>query len=142
MDHTLRSTPGNVHWGLWDATLPPVLKIASGDRVTIETLSGEPEDLPEPGSGFAVLPDHEEVLTRTFRGPGPHLLTGPIYVEGAEPGDVLEVEILDVQLRQDWGYNLIRPLSGTLPDDFHETRLLNIPLDRERMVGRMPWGLD
>ena len=68
MEHFLRSTPGNVHWGLWDGTLPPVLKIASGDRVTIETLSGEPEDLPEPGSGFAVLPDHEEVLTRTFRG--------------------------------------------------------------------------
>ena len=55
---------------------------------------------------------------------------------------MLEVDILDVQLRQDWGYNLIRPLAGTLPDDFHETRILNIPLDRERMVGRMPWGLD
>ena len=71
-----------------------------------------------------------------------HILTGPVAVAGAEPGDVLEVDILDVQLRQDWGYNLIRPLAGTLPDDFHETRLLNIPLDRERMVGRMPWGLD
>ena len=71
-----------------------------------------------------------------------HILTGPVAIEGAEPGDVLEVDILDVQLRQDWGWNLIRPLSGTLPDDFHETRILNIPLDRERMVGRMPWGLD
>ena len=50
-----------------------------------------------------------------------HILTGPVAVEGAEPGDVLEVDILDVQLRQDWGYNLIRPLAGTLPDDFHET---------------------
>ena len=51
-----------------------------------------------------------------------HILTGPIAVEGAVPGDVLEVDILDVQLRQDWGYNLIKPLAGTLPDDFHETR--------------------
>ena len=58
------------------------------------------------------------------------------------PGDVLEVDIIDVQLRQDWGYNLIKPLAGTLPDDFHETRILNIPLDRARMVGRLPWGLD
>ena len=49
-----------------------------------------------------------------------HILTGPIAIEGAMPGDVLEVDILDVQLRQDWGYNLIRPLAGTLPDDFHE----------------------
>ena len=71
-----------------------------------------------------------------------HILTGPVAVEGAEPGDVLEIEILDVRLRQDWGYNMIRPLAGTLPDDFHETRLLNIPLDATRMVGRLPWGLD
>jgi acetamidase/formamidase len=71
-----------------------------------------------------------------------HILTGPVAITGAEPGDVLEVEILDVRLRQDWGYNLIRPLAGTLPDDFHEPRLLNIPLDQTRMVGRLPWGLD
>ena len=71
-----------------------------------------------------------------------HILTGPVAVEGAAPGDVLEVEILDVSLRQDWGYNLIRPLAGTLPDDFHATRLLNIPLDAKRMLGRLPWGLD
>ncbi|MFZ4533911.1 MAG: acetamidase/formamidase family protein, partial [Alsobacter sp.] len=71
-----------------------------------------------------------------------HILTGPIAVTGAEPGDVIEVRILDVQLRQDWGYNLIRPLAGTLQDDFNATRLLHIPLDRERMVGRMPWGVD
>ena len=71
-----------------------------------------------------------------------HILTGPIAVEGALPGAVLEVEILDVRLRQDWGYNLIRPLAGTLPDDFPEPRLINIPLDRERLLGRLPWGLD
>jgi acetamidase/formamidase len=71
-----------------------------------------------------------------------HILTGPIAVEGAKPGDVLEVEILDISLRQDWGYHRIRPLAGTLPDDFHETRLNNIPLDQKRMVGRLPWGLD
>ena len=91
---------------------------------------------------FHVPPELAEIHARNERMVPGHILTGPIAVEGAEPGDVLEVDILDVQLRQDWGYNLIRPLAGTLPDDFHETRLLNIPLDRERMVGRMPWGLD
>ena len=109
MEHHLPSTPGNVHWGLWDAVLPPVLRIASGDRVTIETLSGEPEDLPEPASGFEVLPDHRQVLATAFRGPGPHLLTGPIYVEGDEPGDVLEVRLLDIKFRTDWGWNLQLP---------------------------------
>jgi acetamidase/formamidase len=71
-----------------------------------------------------------------------HILTGPVAVEGAEPGDVLEVEILDIKLRQNWGYNIIRPLMGTLPDDFQDFRLLNIPLDKERMAGQLPWGLD
>jgi acetamidase/formamidase len=89
-----------------------------------------------------VPPELDAVHARNERMLPGHILTGPIAVAGAEPGDVLEVEILDVRLRQDWGYNLIRPLAGTLPDDFHETRLINIPLDRERMVGRLPWGLD
>ncbi|MDF2998765.1 MAG: amidase, partial [Xanthobacteraceae bacterium] len=70
MEHYLPSTPGNVQWGLWDAAVPPVLTIASGDRVVIDTLSGEPDDLPDPSSGFAVLPDHREVLASAPRGPG------------------------------------------------------------------------
>ncbi len=93
-------------------------------------------------SQFHVPPELAEVHANNERMVPGHILTGPVAVEGAEPGDVLEVDILDVQLRQDWGYNLIRPLAGTLPDDFHETRLMNIPLDRKRMVGRMPWGLE
>jgi acetamidase/formamidase len=70
-----------------------------------------------------------------------HILTGPIAVEGAMPGDTLEVRIIDVQLRQDWGYNVIRPLAGTLPDDFETLRHLNIPLDRARGVATLPWGV-
>jgi acetamidase/formamidase len=69
-----------------------------------------------------------------------HILTGPIAIEGAEPGHVIEVRIKDVQLRQDWGYNVIRPLAGTLQDDFHEFRLLHIPLDLEAKMARLPWG--
>ena len=55
---------------------------------------------------------------------------------------MLEVRILDVKLRQDWGFNIIRPLAGTLQDDFHEMRLMHIPLDEKRNVGRLPWGLE
>jgi acetamidase/formamidase len=72
----------------------------------------------------------------------PHILTGPVAVEGAEPGNVLQVDILDIKLRQDWGFNLIRPLGGTLPDEFPEGRILNIPLDAEKMIGRLPFGVD
>src|SRR5277367_6013151 len=106
MHHTLSSAPGNVQWGRWDGSLPPVLKIASGDRVTIDTLSGEPEDMPAAELGFDRLGEQEDVFRNTPRGPGPHFLTGPIYVEGAEPGDVLKVRIQDVKLRTNWGWNL------------------------------------
>jgi acetamidase/formamidase len=139
--HVLPATVKTCHWGYFDAKLAPVLTIASGDEVTIETVSGGPEVVPDKNR-FHVPPELTEIHAKCERQLQGHILTGPVAVAGAEPGDVLEVDILDVQLRQDWGWNLIRPLAGTLPDDFHETRILNIPLDRERMVGRMPWGLD
>lgn len=136
-DHYLPASPATVHWGYWDAALAPVLRIASGDTVTIDTLSGEPGDLPDDS---LLVPEHRAVLAGTQRGAGPHLLTGPVWVEGAEPGDVLEVQILDIQLRQSWGWNLIAPHKGTLPEDFPHQRRLHIPLDREAMVARLPWG--
>jgi len=139
--HHLHSSPETCHWGFFEAALKPVLTIASGDEVTIDTISGGPDVVPE-RNRFHVPPELDEVHAKNERMVPGHILTGPIAVKGAEPGDVLEVEILDVKLRQDWGYNLIRPLAGTLPDDFHETRLINIPLDQKRMVGRLPWGLD
>ncbi|HZE54620.1 MAG TPA: acetamidase/formamidase family protein, partial [Bradyrhizobium sp.] len=139
--HHLHSSPETCHWGFFEAKLKPVLTIASGDEVTIDTISGGPDVVPD-RSRFHIPPELDEVHARSERMVPGHILTGPVAIEGAEPGDVLEIEILDVRLRQDWGYNMIRPLAGTLPDDFHETRLLNIPLDAKRMVGRLPWGLD
>jgi acetamidase/formamidase len=139
--HHLAASPETCHWGFFDASLTPVLTIESGDEVTIDTVSGAAEMLP-PSGQFHVPPELADIHARSPRTLPGHILTGPIAVAGAEPGDVIEVRILDVQLRQDWGYNLIRPLAGTLQDDFHETRLLHIPLDRQRMVGRMPWGVD
>ena len=139
--HHLHSSPETCHWGFFEARLRPVLTIASGDEVTIDTVSGGPDVVPD-RNRFLVPPELDEVHAKNERMVPGHILTGPVAVKGAEPGDVLEVEILDVKLRQDWGFNLIRPLAGTLPDDFHETRLINIPLDQTRMVGRLPWGLD
>ncbi len=139
--HHLHSSPETCHWGFFEAALKPVLTIKSGDEVTVDTISGGPDVLPD-RSKFHIPPEMLEVHAKSERMVPGHILTGPIAVDGAEPGDVLQIDIIDVQLRQDWGWNLIKPLSGTLPDDFHETRIINIPLDRTRMVGRMPWGLD
>ena len=71
-----------------------------------------------------------------------HICTGPVAVRGAKAGQVLEVRIKDIGLHYDWGYNYSAPLKGALPDDFPETHLIHIPLDRERMTGRLPWGLE
>lgn len=139
--HELKASPQTVHWGVFDARMSPVLEIEPGDTVTFHCLSGEPEDLPE-GSGFDIPAELAEVHRHVTRGPGPHFMTGPVWVEGAEPGDVLEVHIRSAALRSDWGWNLILPKHGTLPEDFPVTRRLHIRLDRDRMVARLPWGLE
>jgi acetamidase/formamidase len=69
-------------------------------------------------------------------------MTGPVAVRGAKPGDVLEVRIKDVELRQNWGWNRIRPLGGGLPEDFPEGQLLHIKLDKQKMLANLPWGVD
>src|ERR1700753_4044506 len=135
--HHLHASPETCHWGFFEAKLKPVLTVDSGDEVTVDSIRGCTDHLPD-RSKFHIPPELDDVHKRSERMVPGHILTGPIAVKGAEPGDVLEVEILDVSLRQDWGYNMIRPLAGTLTDDFHETRLLNIPLDKERMVGKLP----
>ncbi len=136
--HALAATPQTVHWGSFGAALKPVLRVQSGDRVTFHCVNGAPEVMPPPP--FEVLPEQREIHARCTKGPGGHILTGPVFVEGAMPGDTLEVRILDVQLRQDWGWNIIRPLAGTIPEDFPLTRLLHIPLDRSAMTAELPWG--
>lgn len=139
--HHLKASPDTCHWGYFDPKCAPVLAIKSGDQVTIDCVSGNPEFMPD-AQEFHIPPELKEIHARSERGPGPHILTGPIAIDGARPGDVLEVRILDIQLRTDWGHNIIRPLVGALPDDFEEIRNVIIPLDKARMVGTMSWGLD
>lgn len=139
-EHELAASPATCHWGSFDAGLEPVLSIAPGDRVCLHSVSGPPDVLPP--EGFFVPPELHEIHRALAPDPGPHILTGPIRIEGARPGDVLEVRILDVELRQDWGYTRIRPLWGTLPEDFPDPRLIHIALDARRMTGRLPWGTE
>ncbi len=141
--HQLLATPETVRFGEFAAKFPPVLTIASGDTVRMQCVSGRPEVVPGPNSGLEIPPALQAILDyragRTWSG---HIVTGPVAVEGARPGDMLEVRIESVKPGADWGYNVIRPLSGTLPEDFHETHLLHIPVDRERAVCSLPWGIE
>jgi acetamidase/formamidase len=139
--HTLTSHVDHIQWGAFGADLPPVLTVEDGDSVTIETLSGSARQIP-PDARDAMLDDHRTLLaTREPIMPG-HIMTGPVAVRGAKPGDVLEVRVSDIELRQDWAWNMIEPLRGTLPEDFPEGRLMKLPLDRARKVGKLPWGVD
>lgn len=136
--HQLYSSPDTVHWGYFDASLPPVLIIDSGDRVSVHCVSGEPENMPPDPS--MILPELRSIHERCERGPGPHILTGPIWINGAEPGDTLEVKIIDCALRQNWGWNLIQPGFGTLPGDFPNLRILHIRIDKKNLFAELPWG--
>ncbi len=137
--HQLAATPETVHWGFFDAKLAPVLTIRSGDRVTLESISGGPDEVPS-DPRFEVPPEYRTIHARHKPRLGPHILTGPIAVDGADPGDVLEIRILEVDLRQNWAYNQIRPLKGSLPEDFPMHRRVHIALDRARREATMPWG--
>ncbi|WP_075217123.1 acetamidase/formamidase family protein [Mongoliimonas terrestris] len=139
-DFHLSAGAKTCHWGHFDGGLAPVLRVPDGATVTIDTVTGAPQYLPR-GQGFRIPPEVLEVHAHVPQKIGPHILTGPVFVEGATPGSVLEVRILDVTLFQDWGFNLILPTAGTLPHDFDRITFTLIPLDAETMTGTLPWGL-
>jgi acetamidase/formamidase len=135
--HTLAATPATVRWGALDARIAPVLTIASGDTVVIDTVSGNPADV---GHAVTLEPHHRAICEAHKPWPGPHILTGPVAVEGAEPGDTLEVRIKTIELGVDWGWCIIRPLRGTLPEDYPQYSARVIPIDRRAKTAKLPWG--
>lgn len=137
--HHLAAGVETCHWGIFDASLPPVMTVQPGETVTIRTVSGGPAVMPP---GRPVRPDLAAIHKAYAKPPIGHILTGPVAIEGAEPGDVLAVHIEAVKLADDWGWQIIRPLVGALPEDFPEPHLVHLPLDRETMTSRMPWGVD
>lgn len=117
----LQLTPANFHWDHYDARL----KITSGDTVRVETMiGGGLERLRLAGASEREIPDSLKQVENavTDRGPGAHPLTGPIYVEGAEPGDTLEVRIQGFEFLDPFGVTGFRPASGKLPDEFPYAR--------------------
>lgn len=129
MTTEVKATQYSIAWGYFDADLAPVATVKSGETVVIDTVSGGPNQILAKDAGFHMPPELSDIHARSPRQVPGHILTGPIAVEGAKPGHVLEVHILDVALRQDGGWNIIRPFAGTLPDDFPTARTEIIPLD-------------
>jgi acetamidase/formamidase len=144
-DHRLAATPKTVCWGFYSAAAPPVLRVRSGDSVEFQTLIvSSPERL----EGAGVKPADVEQSLRdihkqvTDKGPGAHILTGPVYVEGAEPGDVLEVQIKEIRLAIPYAYNAFFPNRGFLPEDYPYAKTRIIPLDQKRMVARFSESIE
>lgn len=145
--YDLRPTPQTVAWGHYDATDKPVLTIRSGDTVVIHTLlTSSPTRLEKAG---VAAKDVEPALRAVFdgvpaakRGPGGHILTGPIAIEGAEPGDTLEVRIRKVDLAIPYAYNAFGYGTGFLTDDFPYSRMKIVPLDLKRMVAALAPGVE
>jgi acetamidase/formamidase len=141
----LHSTPETVLWGYIAANLNPALTIKSGDVVEIEALSHQGlTTAQDPASFFGahgisaeeVLPDAKVIYSQVKRpkGASVHILTGPIYVEGGEPGDTLEVRVLDIKFRVPYGVNNTGPGKGVLPNLLKAPSVKLIRLDLERGV--------
>lgn len=137
--YLLEASPESVHWGYFDSSLPPRLTIDNGESIVISSVSGGPEILPSPPLVIppAQLAIHQKVTRRMLPG---HICTGPVAVRGAKPGQVLQVDIENIEPLAQWGYILVKPLLGALPYDFQEKRLFHLTLEAQRSAWRLPWG--
>src|SRR3989441_7354080 len=142
--HRLEATPATVAYGYYWSDAKPALRIASGDIIDVDTLltnsptglarAGVPDDKIQ-ASLKAIVAE----VTGDRRGPGGHILTGPVYVEGAEPGDVLEVKILSIDFAIDYGYN---GCSGFIPTNCDTSVPQKIlPIDARTMTSEFKPGI-
>jgi acetamidase/formamidase len=142
--HRLQATPDTIAYGYYWSEAPAVLRIASGDVIDVDTLlTNTPEGLAKAGVADERIQASLKAIVREVtgdrKGPGGHILTGPVYVEGAEPGDVLQVKIQSIDLAIDYGYNGCK---GVLPENCEPGAPVRIiPLDRRRMTAQFAPGI-
>lgn len=139
----LQATPESVHWGFQDGNRKAVCEIPDGGVVRVRSVQGKLDD-PVPARWIA--DDLRAIIDSDIpRGPGPHIVTGPIAVEGAKPGDVLAIDLLDIRFGAPYGINLMRPGKGLFPDALDasvDVDIVAIPIDAEQRTGRVPPGID
>jgi acetamidase/formamidase len=145
--HRLEATPSTVAYGHYWSETPPVLRVASGDIIDVDTLlTNSPQGLARAGVPDDKIQASLKAIVAAFptgsagRGPGGHILTGPIYVEGAEPGNVLQVDVLSIDLPIDYGYN---GCSGFVPENCERPGppAKIIQLDRTTMTAEFMPGI-
>jgi len=142
--HRLEATPATVAYGYYWSEAKPAIRIASGDIIDVDTLlTNTPAGLARASVSDNKIQDSLKAVvtevTGDKRGPGGHILTGPVYIEGAEPGDALEVKILSIDLPIDYGYN---GCSGIVPQNCDRSAGPKIiPLDSKTMTAELFPGI-
>jgi len=135
----VRPSPQTVQWGYFDASAKPAAEVDPGEVFRLRSVTGAPNDaVPTDWIPPEIAEIHAAVHDR---GPGGHLLTGPVRVRGARPGHVLQVDIISVALGARYGINSVGPLKGIFPDAVDAWDKQIIPLDRERGMATLPPGL-
>ena len=140
----LEATPATVAYGYYWSEAKPALRIASGDIIDVDTLlTSSPMALTRAGVPADKIQESLKNIvaevTGDKRGPGGHILTGPVYVEGAQPGDALEVKILSIDFNIDYGYN---GCSGFVPENCERSlpqKIIN--LDKNKMSAEVFPGI-
>src|SRR5579863_7956200 len=101
--HSLRASPQTVRIGVFDASYPPVMTVESGDTAVVQCVSGRQEVMPPSGAGLTVPPELSAIIAANPAMRAGHIVTGPIAIAGAEPGDMLEIRIAKIVPGADWG---------------------------------------
>src|SRR5438067_3097919 len=146
-EYQLKATPTTVAWGYYWSAAKPILKIQSGDTVEMQTLTtSSPTSLANNGVNPADIQQELKTIYAEVKdkGPGGHILTGPIYIEGAEPGDTLEVRIRKIRIATPYASNGFSPQRGVLgpPGDFQHGQTKIIPLDLQRNVAKFAANIE
>src|ERR1700743_349609 len=154
-DHLVRSTAANTVYGYYGYDVPPVATVKDGDVVEIQTINTTGINRRDPEAFFKAnnLPIDEQAkdiidiyknVKRDPSGITGHMLTGPVFIEGAEPGDTLEVRILDIVPRSDYGVNAVWPKGGDLPDDVKtsESFVYKYKIDKKKQTASFKEGVE
>lgn len=152
-DHVVRTLPENMVWGFFGADVPPIYTVKSGDVVEIQTVnpSGVSRTNPEEFYTKNKLPidAHAQEVIAIMKNVKPepsgirgHMLTGPVFIDGAQPGDMLEVRVLDLQFPADFGVNSVWPGGGGIPDAVTTRETFVYRYDAKRKVALFTNGVE
>jgi acetamidase/formamidase len=152
-DHVIRSVPENMVWGYFGADVAPVYRVKDGDVVEIHTVSTAGISSKDPEAFFKEnnlpIDQHAQQIINILKNVQPepsgirgHMLTGPVYIEGAEPGDSLEIRILDLPLRSNYGVNSVWPGGGGIPDAVTTRETFVYRYDKKKNTASFIEGLE